>query len=122
MDFVTDEYITTYATEIWPEWSRDQIAKFHAFNPNGLVAEKRKNDDAIFDLVDAGLVPVDWIDKYGSRADYETEKMYKVAKHHRVGRDSFTIATRMLKRQIADTKARIEIAKSTNEKLDQGEE
>lgn len=121
MEFETYEYVTQNATAIEAGWSRSQVAKFHAFNPNGLVAEKRKNDDAIMDLVDAGLVPVGWIYAYGYRADFETEEMYSLAKLQRVRHNALAVAIQMLEKEIADTKARIEVAKFTNEKLDQGE-
>ncbi|MGR8917996.1 MAG: hypothetical protein ACU85V_00135 [Gammaproteobacteria bacterium] len=71
-------FIAEQATEVGSDWTNKEIVAFHYFNPNGLVARKRRVDDQIRDLVDAGAVPSGWHLAYGSLASYSRDRMIEL--------------------------------------------
>ena len=50
------EQISKTATQVGKSWSNHEVAMFHYFNPNGLIAAKSITDKKIDQLVDAGKV------------------------------------------------------------------
>lgn len=48
------EFITKVATEVDSKWSNKQVAQFHTWNPNGLVARKRALNVAIDQAITDG--------------------------------------------------------------------
>lgn len=75
----TTKMIFETATEPGRNWTNKSIALFHAFNPNGIVAQKKLRDAAISKLVDDGVVPAGWIIAYGTFNNYATNELMRVA-------------------------------------------
>ena len=71
------------------DWANHEVAKFHYFNPNGLIAQKRKLDKAIDDLIDAGRAMGGAAFAYGSLNYYYTDRLIHLATSRRV--DSSTL-------------------------------
>ena len=67
------------ATEPGRGWTNKNVALFHAFNPNGIVAQKRLRDDAVSKLVNDGVVPSGWLLAYGRFSNYPTEELMRIA-------------------------------------------
>lgn len=100
-------YITEKATKANSKWSNKDLVAFHYFNPNGLYAKKRKNDDRIAELVDAGVIPNGWHVAYGTFASFETNALLDLVNKPRVHSINLATTLSMLERQI----------ETTNEKL-----
>jgi hypothetical protein len=75
----TTDMIFRTATEPGRNWTNKSIALFHAFNPNGIVAQKKQRDEKISELVDRGAVPSGWIIAYGTLNDYATSELRRIA-------------------------------------------
>jgi hypothetical protein len=75
----TTKMIFETATEPGRNWTNKSIALFHAFNPNGIVAQKKLRDAAISKLVDDGVVPSGWIIAYGTFNNYATGELIRVS-------------------------------------------
>jgi len=75
----TTKMIFETATEPGRNWTNKSIALFHAFNPNGIVAQKKLRDKAISKLVDDRVVPSGWIIAYGTLNDYPTSELRRIA-------------------------------------------
>lgn len=88
-------HVTRTATEPKNSWTNLEVAQFHYFNPNGLVQAKKKLDDQITDLVDAGIVPFGWHLAYGTMASFEKDEMRELALKNRVGSISLSVAIKM---------------------------
>ena len=75
------------ATSIHEMKNMRERAQFEAFNPHGLLAQKKRNDDIIVKLVDDGVVPFGWSLAYGF-ASGDDKKLRELACKERVsGRD-----------------------------------
>lgn len=72
----TFTYITEEATTD-EGLNRQQRLQFHAFNPNGLCAKKRKLDEVISKMVEQGKVKPGWIVAYGTFDSYYYDRVMK---------------------------------------------
>ena len=106
MKFRTD-FVFEEATSVNQMKNLKEAVLFDAFNPNGLVARKRKNDAVIAQLIDDGVVPQGWFLAYGSYADHYVENMYKLAKKKRVSGREQRFARKFLLRDIENVEAKI---------------
>jgi hypothetical protein len=75
----TTDMIFRTATEPGRNWTNKSVATFHAFNPNGIVAQKKLRDAAISKLVDDGVVPAGWIIAYGTLNDYSASELRRIS-------------------------------------------
>lgn len=75
----TTKMIFETATEPGRGWTNKSVAMFHAFNPNGIVAQKKSRDEEISKLVNRGIVPSGWIIAYGTFNNYATNELMRVA-------------------------------------------
>lgn len=103
------EYITIEATTD-AGLNRQQRLQFHAFNPNGLYAQKKALDDKISAAVDAGILKSGWLLAYDSLNDYHTEKLMKLC-NKKPSVSTVNILLRGLEFEIAKTKAKLETVK-----------
>ena len=106
MAFRTD-FVFEEATDINQMKNLREAVQFDAFNPNGLVARKRKNDAVIGQLIDDGVVPVGWFLAYGSFNDYWVENMCKLAQKKRVSGREQRVARKLLLQDIENVEAKI---------------
>jgi hypothetical protein len=81
--------------------SNKQIAKYHGFANDGLVAKKRANDEIISSLVKEGKCPSGAIVAYGTLSYFWTDKMFALARKSRVDSIALAVAIDCLKNQIA---------------------
>jgi len=100
------------ATKIKSKWNNKQKAQFHYFNENGLVAQKRKLDDEIRDLVDAGKIPSGWHVAYGTFNHYRVDRVIALTQQSRVGRIDYEVATEMLQDEITKIRAKLDEVKA----------
>ena len=113
MAFRTD-FVFEEATSVNQMKNLREAVQFDAFNPNGLVARKRKNDAVISQLIDDGVVPSGWFLAYGSFTDYWVENMYKLAQKKRVSGREQRVARKLLLQDIENVEAKIaELDKQT---------
>lgn len=106
MTFRTDLVFNT-ATDISQMKNLKEAVAFDAFNPNGLVARKRKNDKLINQLIDDGTVPSGWFLAYGSYDDYYVDSFYKLAQRKRVSGVDQRVARKLLLQNIERVDAKI---------------
>lgn len=106
MAFRTD-FVFEEATDINQMKNLREAVQFDAFNPNGLVARKRRNDELIGQLIDSGVVPQGWFLAYGSFNDYWVEKVYKLTAKKRVSGREQRLARRLLLEDIEKVEAKI---------------
>jgi len=59
-------------------WSNRDLLMFHAFNPNGLYAQKRSNDNRVSALVDAGKAKSGALIAYGVFDQYLYDRMQEL--------------------------------------------
>jgi hypothetical protein len=108
------DYVTQTASQPANSWTNKDMALFHAFNPNGLVSQKRKNDELIREMVDAGEVPSGWHFAYGSLRDTYAESMRKLAMQRRVSSIKLCVTTELLQEQIQEVTLKIAETKNEN--------
>lgn len=106
MKFRTD-FVFEEATSVNEMKNLKEAVQFDAFNPNGLVARKRKNDAVIAQLIEDGVVPAGWFLAYGSFSDYWVTNMYKLAKKKRVSGREQRVARKLLLQDIENVEAKI---------------
>jgi len=87
------------ATSIHEMKNMRERAQFEVFNPHGLLAEKKRNDDIIAKLVDDGVVPVGWSLAYGF-ASGDDKQLRKLALKNRVAGSDLRWAQSMMQRHI----------------------
>lgn len=93
---LTYTFIINEASEYNPDWScRDRLA-FHAFNANGLCAQKRLLDERVSNAVAKGLLKSGAILAYGSLDDYCYDEVMKLAAARRFELGRTNQALRML--------------------------
>ena len=97
----TFEMITKTATAADPRWSAKDKCLFHYFNPNGLCAAKRANDDRITALVEAGKCASGAILAYGSFDHYHTDQFANTCGHKRISPATLVVMISGLKSQMA---------------------
>lgn len=100
-------FIFETATSVNQMKSNSEVAKFEAFNPNGLVARKEQNDAVIDKLVEAGTVPAGWVFAYGDFSYARERVIQKLALKQRVNAIALDVARKMLKEQIEQQEAKI---------------
>jgi hypothetical protein len=93
----TFEYVTKTATEVNHKWSVKNRLLFQAFNPNGLVAQKDANDDAVRALVDEGRVMSGALITYGGFDSYSRDQLMKLVVKKRVSTSQYSVAVQMLR-------------------------
>jgi len=106
MAFRTD-FVFEEATSVNQMKNLREAVQFDAFNPNGLVARKRKNDAVISQLIDDGVVPSGWFLAYGSFNDYWVENMYNLAQKKRISGREQRVARKLLLQDIENVEAKI---------------
>lgn len=87
------------ATSICEMKNMRERAQFEAFNPHGLLAQKKRNDDIIAELVDDGVVPVGWSLAYGF-ASGDDNWLRKLALKNRVTGSDLRWAQSMMQKHI----------------------
>lgn len=92
----TFEYITTEATDREHNWSLKAKAQFEYFNPRGLYARKRRNDQAISRLVEEGKATSGAILAHGTFADFEAKALQVIAMKKRITGIEYRVAVNML--------------------------
>lgn len=86
-----------------------QKAQFHYFNPNGLHAAKRANDDAIDELVTAGVIKSGWIIANGSLDRFHEKQLYKLVKRSKPpSRDELWLALYGMRENVLRVKAKLD--------------
>tara|TARA_R100001129_G_scaffold48551_3_gene33466 strand:- start:511 stop:858 length:348 start_codon:yes stop_codon:yes gene_type:complete len=75
------------ATSICEMKNMRERAQFEAFNPHGLLAQKKRNDDIIGKLVDDKIVPVGWELAYGFASGDDKQLLVLACKQRVSGRD-----------------------------------
>jgi len=93
------EYITEQATNT-DKLNLDDRVSFQYFNPNGLVAQKRANDNKITEMIDAGLVKSGWHIAYGTFADYWVKNVYELVQKKRLSRRAVRSAEDLLREHV----------------------
>lgn len=106
------DYITQAAKKVHSSWTNVEKLKFHYFNPRGLVAKKRANDQLISGLVDAGTVPSGWHLAYGTFSDFSEKNLIELAMQKRVSRIKAEVAIRMLAEEVLKVSLKIVEAKN----------
>lgn len=78
------QYVTTDAKRPSRSWTNVELAKFHYWNPNGLIAKALKSDERIHRLIEAGTVKPGWILAYGCFSGVFADNIRKYAMQRRV--------------------------------------
>jgi len=99
--------VTEIATCTKPSWSNRQRAQFHAFNPNGLVAEYLRLSATIAETVGTLNLP-----QHGFDSEYQL-MLYKMCTEKAVKRSDLWLAMWGLERRIKEARAFIEESKAT---------
>ena len=94
--------ITETALVVKSKWSNKAVMQFHYFNPNGLVAAKKRIDEQINKLVDQGKCQPGAIFAYGALDRYAAGKIADLAMKKRVGRIESKVAIKMMMDDIAE--------------------
>lgn len=98
------------AIEVGDTWSNRDIIRFHYFNSNGLIDQKRKNDRRISTLVSSGVVPSGWSVAYGTFADFEENLIIKLSRKKTVSSIDRITALRMMREHIKKQNEKISSA------------
>jgi hypothetical protein len=77
-------FISETAKAPGKDWANYEVAKFHYFNPNGLIAQKRKLDDAIDALIAEGRAMGGAAIAYGALNYYYSDRLIELARTRRV--------------------------------------
>lgn len=99
--------VTEIATCTKPSWTNRQRAQFHAFNPNGLVAEYASLCATIEETVGMFNLP-----QHGFDSEYQL-MLYKMCTEKAVKRSDLWLAMWGLERRIKEARAFIEESKAT---------
>jgi hypothetical protein len=94
--------VTEIATCTKPSWSNRQRAQFHAFNPNGLVAEYLRLSATIAETVGTLNLP-----QHGFDSEYQL-MLYKMCTEKAVKRSDLWLAMWGLDRRIKAARQHIE--------------
>jgi hypothetical protein len=87
------------ATSIYEMKNMRERAQFEAFNPHGLLAQKKRNDDIIEKLIEDGVVPHGWAFAYGW-ASGDDEGLRELACKKRISGRDLRVAQSMMQRHI----------------------
>jgi len=99
----TYEFVTKFAIEEDKSWSCRDRLYFHAFNPRGLLAQKREADARITKAVDAGALKTGAILAYGSFNDFHPRQIMKLAMAKRFEVIATSVAIRGMEDDLAQT-------------------
>jgi hypothetical protein len=99
--------VTEIATRTEASWTNRQKAAFHAFNPNGLVAEYLRLCTTIGEIVGYNTAP-----HCGKDTEYEL-MLYKMCAQPAVKRSDLWLAMWGLERRIKEARAFIEESEAT---------
>jgi len=102
------KYISETATEPHKAWTNKQIAQFHFFNPNGLLAQKKQTDEQIDKLVDSGKASTGAFIAYGSLNKFYWEKLCTLIGQKRVNGADLSATLKGLRHAIEKAKEFIE--------------
>lgn len=105
-------FITATATSDGQCKTNKEAMMFHYFNDHGLGARKRKNDLAISELVDAGVVRSGWNLAYGTLSGFEYNSIVRLAGLKRVGAIACRVAINMMEEHCEKQEAKILEAKA----------
>jgi hypothetical protein len=94
------ETVTKTATSVAKSWTNNEIAMFHYFNPNGLIAAKRITDEKIDKLVDEGKAKSGSIIAHGGLNYFYYDKLAKLIDKKRVNSIKLSVIIKGLKRDI----------------------
>ena len=89
-------YICEDATDTSDLKTNAEIARFHYFNPNGLVKRKRKNDERIWELIDAGVLNYGYYLTDGAGNYHRADNIAKLAGKRRVNTIALEVAIKLL--------------------------
>lgn len=92
--------ITETATKVASNWSNRDIARFHYFNPNGLISTKRVTDQKINALVESGRAKSGSIIAHGSLNYFYYDVLAKMIDKKSVSRVDLIVALNGLRRDI----------------------
>jgi hypothetical protein len=93
-------HIAEQATTMNPKWALRDKVLFYGLNPNGLCAEKLRNNRVISYLVGKYNLPNGAIIAYGTFASYEYDKLFKMVNKAKVDRVAFEVAVQMLQAHV----------------------
>lgn len=100
--------VTQTATTCLDSWSNRDKVRFHAFNPNGILARRSASDDRIRALVDSGFAKSGALLAFGSLSNYHVQKLYDCALKSRVSHHEATYYVKQIEREIAAADAFID--------------
>ena len=95
--------ITKTATRTEASWTNRQKAAFHAFNPNGQVAELKRLEAIIAEIIEDGETPY-----FGYNSHYYEVKLYEMCAQKAVKRGDLWLALWGLDQRIYQAKTYIE--------------
>ena len=87
------------ATSIHEMKNMRERAQFEAFNPHGLLAQKKRNDDIIEKLIDDKIVPIGWAFAYGW-ASGDDDRLRKLACKKRISGSDLRFAQYLMQMHI----------------------
>lgn len=92
------------ANEIGKNWTNAEIARFHYFNENGLINEKRKINSQIDALVNAGICMSGAYIAHGSMNRIYCDMLIKLAQKKRVRSDELHSVLKCMRFTIENAK------------------
>lgn len=104
---LTWDHITKEATTDDRMNTRDLLS-FHYFNPNGVYAAKRSNDDAISALVDAGTLRSGWLIAHGLFDRFHPDKLSHMLRLKRPARRDVIYHIEAMRRRNIEVKMKLD--------------
>jgi hypothetical protein len=101
------KYIWETATDTSGLKNNREIAQFHYFNPNGLYARKKNNDERIWELIEAGVLTGGYYYTNGGGNHYHTDNVRRLATKRRVNTTALSVALQLLKENTEEQEATI---------------
>ena len=100
--------VTQTATACLDSWSNRDKVRFHAHNPNGIMARRTASDDRIRAMVDSGFAKSGALIAHGSLNDYHVRKLYDCAMKSRVSSFDINYYVERIEHEIATADAFID--------------
>lgn len=94
------ETITKTAKEPMASWNNSDLLRFHFFNPNGLMGQKRALDAKIDQAHSEGRCMGGAVFAYGSLNRYSFDRMLGMLELQRVSSIDLSVTLKMLKEDI----------------------
>ena len=101
------KYIWEIATDTSDLKTNREIAEFHYFNPNGLYARKKNNDERIWELIEAGSLGYGYYYTDGGGNYYRADEIRKLAGKRRVNTTALSVALQLLEEDTEKQEATI---------------